>query len=232
MTLEERKNSFKNSTSYITTKELVKKYTSNPDFPYLVSFPRTGSHWLRSIMELYFGIPSLCRIFTKGLINSKEFTCYHRHDLKLNLKRKNVLYLYRNPVETIYSIIRYYKKDVFNTDNINYYTNLYCKHLKKWLYEDDFTKKKTIIKYELLKKEPEEEFKKVCDHFNKKYNKESLIDVINFINKKMIKNKTGYDKQVMNISNEYVLNQIKFIEEKSNFIYDIVNNYKLNNIFK
>ncbi len=32
---------------------------SNPDLPYLISYPRTGSHWLRLVMEEYFDKPSL-----------------------------------------------------------------------------------------------------------------------------------------------------------------------------
>ena len=47
----------------ISDQKIWQKYTSNPEFPYLVSFPRTGSHWLRNVMELYFEKPSLTRVF-------------------------------------------------------------------------------------------------------------------------------------------------------------------------
>ena len=40
--------------------------------------------------------------------DAKTFTCYHRHDVELTISGcKNVLYLYRDPVDTIYSQIRY-----------------------------------------------------------------------------------------------------------------------------
>jgi hypothetical protein len=42
---------------------VTKSFTDNPDFPYLVSYSRTGSHWLRMIMELYFEKLSLVRVF-------------------------------------------------------------------------------------------------------------------------------------------------------------------------
>jgi hypothetical protein len=44
----------------------IKSFTDNPDFPYLVSFSRTGSHWLRMVMELYFEKPSLVRVLFQG----------------------------------------------------------------------------------------------------------------------------------------------------------------------
>ena len=38
----------------ITNQDLINEYINKPDFTFLISFPRTGSHWLRNIMELYF----------------------------------------------------------------------------------------------------------------------------------------------------------------------------------
>ena len=49
--------------SYRHDDEVVKKNIEEPEFPFLISFPRTGSHWLRMIMELYFKRPALTRIF-------------------------------------------------------------------------------------------------------------------------------------------------------------------------
>ena len=64
-----------NSNSYRVNQKIVNKFISDPDFPFLVSFSRTGSHWLRNIMELYFEKPSLVRAFYYK--NAKDFTCYH-----------------------------------------------------------------------------------------------------------------------------------------------------------
>jgi len=119
---------------------VINNFTKNPDFPYLVSFSRTGSHWLRMIMELYFEKPALVRAFY--FKDANVFTCHHTHDMDLDLKRKNVIYLYRNPVETVYSQLSYYKEDPGNEGRRRHWTNLYARHLAKWLVQEDFTKMK------------------------------------------------------------------------------------------
>ena len=42
--------------------EVEKAYTANLQNPFLISFPRTGSHWLRMLCELYFERPTLVRL--------------------------------------------------------------------------------------------------------------------------------------------------------------------------
>ena len=44
--------------------KIVERHIADPEFPYLISFPRTGSHWLRMLMELYFDRPSLTLLFS------------------------------------------------------------------------------------------------------------------------------------------------------------------------
>jgi hypothetical protein len=89
----------------MTDQSLIKRFTDNPDFRYLISFPRTGSHGLRMLMELYFEKPALVRAFY--FKQSTEFTCYHSHDIDLESDRRNVLYLYRHPVATVFSQMEY-----------------------------------------------------------------------------------------------------------------------------
>jgi len=48
---------------HVTDPKILDHFLKNADFPWLISFPRTGSHWLRMIMELYFEKPSLRRVF-------------------------------------------------------------------------------------------------------------------------------------------------------------------------
>ena len=104
-------------TSYIIPHEIVKKYIHDEEFPWLISFPRTGSHWLRMIMELYFEKPSLVRVFYEK--DAAEFTCYHQHDENLSLNwKKNVLYLYRDPTATVYSQMKYYMQDLTDRKQI------------------------------------------------------------------------------------------------------------------
>lgn len=151
------------SQSIQISRDIVESKISDSGFPYLISFPRTGSHWLRMIMELYFEKPSLVRAFYYK--NATSFTCYHRHDEKLEIQRKNVIYLYRNPVDTIYSQMNYYKEHIEDTYRIKYWANLYGRHLKKWLIDEAFTNKKTVLTYDGLKSNMEQEFVKICSHF-------------------------------------------------------------------
>ena len=151
---------------------LINSFTRNPDFPYLVSFSRTGCHWLRMVMELYFEKPSLVRAFYYK--KARDFSCFHTHDMELDLKRQNVIYLYRNPVETVYSQLRYYENDIEDQARISHWTGLYARHLAKWLIHDDFTKKKTIITYEEMKSEMSAVLSSVCDHFNERLDHQKL----------------------------------------------------------
>lgn len=199
-------------------KRVVEEFITNPDFPFLISFPRTGSHWLRMIMELYFETPSLVRIFYYK--DAADFTCYHRHDEELDIKRKNVIYLYRHPVDTIYSQLNYYKENGDDRKRIEYWANLYGRHLAKWLLEEKFTSKKTIITYEGMKKDMIKEFKKICGHFSAPFNREKLMPALKKVTKAEIKRKTIHDKQVINLSGSYQLGRKKFKENHSLFIMD------------
>lgn len=181
--------------------EIIKAFTDNPDFPYLVSFSRTGSHWLRMIMELYFEKPALTRAFYYK--DAADFTCYHRHDMELEVRRQNVIYLYRNPVETVYSQLCYYKENPDDQDRRQHWTNLYARHLAKWLVHDDFTSKKTLITYEGMKSNMHREIEKICEHINKKYDSTKLDSVLTQVSKDELKKKTQHDQQVVNLTDAY-----------------------------
>lgn len=180
---------------------VIKSFTDNPEFPYLVSYSRTGSHWLRMIMELYFEKPSLVRAFY--FKDATDFTCYHTHDMDLTLRRDNVLYLYRNPVETIYSQLSYYKESLDDQERRQHWTQLYAQHLSKWLVHDDFTKKKTVLSYEGMKSDMPQEFAKVCRHFGEELDPPRLTAVLEKVSKAELKKKTVHDQQVVNLSDVY-----------------------------
>ena len=201
---------FSNSSSstQIVGEHVLVKFTNNPDFPYLVSFPRTGSHWLRMIMELYFKKPSLVRAFY--FKDATDFTCYHTHDMDLDLSRESVIYLYRNPVETVYSQLKYYKENIDEESRRRYWTELYARHLSKWLLHDDFTKKKTVIAYEGMKKDLHQQMRKLCEHFGAEYSRTRLESVEEEVSKEQLKKKTRHDQQVVNLTNDYARERERF----------------------
>ena len=210
--------------SSIDDPAVIKAYTDNPDFPYLVSFSRTGSHWLRMIMELYFEKPSLVRAFY--FKDATDFTCYHTHDMDLELRRENVIYLYRNAVETVYSQLGYYKESPDNQEKRQHWTNLYARHLAKWLVHDDFTRKKTVITYEGMKSNMADEFFKVCRHFDEELDLRKLESILKKVSKGELKKKTSHDQQVVNLSVEYNTSREKFADKYSENIYSEIYFYE------
>jgi hypothetical protein len=148
------------------------KFLSDQNNTLLVSFPRTGSHWLRVLMELYFEKPSLVRVFYYP--ERKDYLTYHTHDMKLDIEHPTVLYLYRDPVDTIYSHLRYHKESVDDRNRVSYWSDIYGRHLDKWLAKEGFTRKKTVLRYENFKADMATEFAKVTQHFGMDLDKEKL----------------------------------------------------------
>ncbi len=208
------------STSVNVPTDIVDNFIANPDFTYLISFPRSGSHWLRMLMELYFEKPSLVRIFYYK--DAERFTCYHRHDEDLSIHRSNVIYLYRDPVDTIYSQLNYYNENMCDNERINYWAILLGKHFNKWLIQETFTRRKTIITYEGMMKDMETEFRKVVDHFSESFDAAKLQEKVKLVTKKEVKDKTSHDPQVMNLTDDYSLKRNEFRERYEETILDII----------
>lgn len=210
-----------NTPKLISDMDTIKKFIEQEDFPFLVSFPRTGSHWLRMIMELYLSRPTLTRalFFSK----SNDFTCFHTHDMDLTVRRKNVIYLYRQPTEVIFSQMMYHRQDLNDNHKIKEWSELYGKHLNKWLLEENCSTKKTLISYEGLKDNINEEFLKVCEHLNVSFDPIRLSSIQKNVSKHLLKEKTGsYDNQVVNINSDYSEKRDKFITKYNDFIKDII----------
>lgn len=199
---------------------VINNLISDPEFPYLISFPRTGSHWLRMIMELYFKTPSLVRIFY--FKESTRFTCYHRHDEDLSLVRKNVLYLYRHPVDTVYSQMNYYRENPSDAERVRHWATLYGRHLQKWLIEETFTTKKTILTYEEMKNDLTAAFSKVCTHFSVALDRGRLAEASKIVTREEVKKRTLHDPQVVNLTEEYAKVKESFVSKFSDKIMGFI----------
>jgi hypothetical protein len=215
----------------INNEQIIKKYVSKSNFPYLISFPRTGSHWFRILMELYFEKPALVRIFY--FKDAKEFTCYHDHDLNLNIQRENVIYLYRYPVDTIYSQLKYYDESIDDKERVRYWSVLYRRHLSKWLLEETFSLKKTVINYDKMVQDLSGEFKKACEHFEICFDLKKFMIVNKIVKKREIKKKTFHDPKVINLTSAYQKEKKYFKEKYSSFVMKNIfsQNNKLRDIF-
>ncbi len=215
----------------ITEREVIKNFVEDLNFPFLVSFPRTGSHWLRMIMELYFEKPSLIRVFYYK--DCKDYLTLHTHDMDLDVYRKNVIYLYREPVATIYSQMRYYNEDINDRRRISHWSICYGRHLSKWLIEETESEKKTILRYENLVKDIVLEFSKITEHFGLPLNSDKLKQISKQVSKQEVKKKTTHDDQVINSRALYEENRQNFIQKYSTLITDLVlaQNLTLENYF-
>lgn len=124
--------------------------------PLFISYLRTGAHWINCVMELYFDRPRLREERITFLDRSRnDWMWFHDHDYELKIKHENVLYLYREPISTIYSnlIYQYYDdrrfalpfrfirwNNVFSEENVTRFAEHYRNHMLKWLFSDERAK--------------------------------------------------------------------------------------------
>lgn len=216
---EEKETEGSHSRERIVDEVQTQLYLNDPEFPRLVSFSRTGSHWLRMLMELYFEKPSLRLLFFQTVAQTKTYTCYHTHDLELTIEAENVIYLYRDPVDTIYSQMSFHDQDINDLALLDGWIELYARHMHKWLTEEKFTKKKVILSYEGMRKNLEGEFRKLATFFNVPFNSEKLKNVGGQVSKEKIQEKTAHDPRVIKLGAEYGATREKFRELHADRIY-------------
>jgi hypothetical protein len=204
----------------VINKRVQNKYKNIPSFPFLVSFPRTGSHWLRMMMELYFEKPTLVRPFYYD--KSDEFLCYHVHDIEQKLERDNVIYLYRKPSDVVYSQMIYHEEDLGNKIRVKYWATVYGLHLEKWLIKETFTKRKLIIKYEKLKNDLGNEFQKIVNFYDYEFDAGRLDDIAQKVSKEEVKRKTSHDKKVINRKDNYQQLKNRFLKSNSKLLTESV----------
>jgi len=204
----------------IADKIVLNKYINDPDFPFIISFPRTGSHWLRMIMELYFERPSLVRVFYCK--DKNDYLTLHTHDMELDVYKKNVIYLYRNPIPTVFSQMMYEKEDINDNKRVEYWTRFYGRHLTKWLIEEKISEKKTIIRYENMLKDIESEFSKITQHFGVPFDPIKLKKAAEHVSKHEVKKKTTHDKKVVNLESDYEHIREIFHKKYSDMIENLI----------
>lgn len=200
----------------------IARFEADPNSCFLVSFPRTGSHWLRMVMELYFKRPMLTRTFV--YTKRKDYLLLHTHDMELQLVRQNVIYLYRSPVNTVYSQINYYGEPVDDRLAIVHWSTRYALHLSKWLVGEKFTKKKTVLRYEQLRANLTEAFRAVSAHFDVPFDKEMLAVADTAVTKERVKQNTAYNNSVMTISTRYEEERQRFRHAYGELIWEQIYN--------
>ncbi len=206
----------------IHDRKIWNSFLSDEEFPYLISFPRTGSHWLRNVMELYFEKPSLMRVFFYR--KPTDFTCFHIHDEDLLFKEKRrIIYLYRDPVATIFSQMNFYDEDLTNIERVSYWADLYGQHLEKWLLKDELSTEKVILSYENLRTDFDNEFRKLSEFLNVAFNIDKLKKARENTSKEKVKEKVTDDPRVIKSTNDYADKRKLFVKNHSELIIGIIN---------
>ena len=204
----------------VTDREVIRAFIADPEHTFLVSFPRTGSHWLRMMMERYFERPSLTRVFYYP--ERTDYLTLHTHDLDLDLKRREVIYLYREPVATIYSQLNYHRLETDNRQAIVAWSNLYGQHLAKWLHDEDFSTHKTTLRYTQLQQDLVPTFEKICRHFGSELDPARLEAIARELTLPHTRAKTTHDPQAVNTSQVYRQNRDRFREEQGDLVWETV----------
>jgi hypothetical protein len=168
--------------------------------PRLVSFPRTGSHWFRYIMEVATGTPAMVSSYYYP--NPEKCWGLHMHDRWLdnsdvpptsNLEK--VIYLFRDGVDTVYSQLRYDKTILAENDwepnefidqQVDAVTSQYESHLKRWRFNRDDIVECLEIRYEQMAGETKKTFEKVFEFLSLDIPEERLIYAIGDATKEKI----------------------------------------------
>jgi len=195
----------------------IRQFVSNPKNVFLISFPRTGSHWLRMIMELYFDRPTLTRIFYKH--NNRDYLLMHDHDIQFQIQRENVIYLYREPVNTVFSQLNYYREDENNPERIKYWAEEYGKHLSKWLSEEKFTSNKIAIRYEELRGNAVGVLEKLARYYNVPFDEARAQEAVSQVSRQTVKLKTEWhNPRVQDVSSDYEQRRERFQEKYAQLV--------------
>jgi len=202
----------------IRDRHVIRDYLARPDSTALVSFPRTGSHWLRMIMERYFERPSLVRIFFYP--EKSDYLSFHTHDKDLRFTHPRTIYLYRDPVETLYSQMQFCGEPLESARKVRHWAGEYAANLSKWLDNETFTEKKLIFKYENLRADPAGEFSKLCDWYNLPLDTARLESALDGLTKNRVDKGTS-DRRVVNLSTTYSEQRDRFREAHSALIWSV-----------
>lgn len=197
--------------------------------PLLVSYPRSGSNWLNCVLELYFDRPRLRNgpvSFLENKKNRTDFMWFHDHDIFSNLKinHNNIIYLYRNPTNVIFSLLMAEHQQSFNTNELNNLIKIQIERLKNNLTKYLVINSCTHVKYEMLKGSLYyNEFEKILKFFkiNKPLNKKKLDDILNKVKKNEIVKKEP-DKNYFNdkmLSDDYRKMRVNFSRRFDELIF-------------
>jgi hypothetical protein len=215
--------------------------------PLFISFPRTGAHWINCVMELYFDRPRL----REGRVtflnpNRTDWMWFHDHDLDLQIRHNNVLYLYRDPIGTVHSnlvydffarrrlrfswLIKFHKLNIFTESKIIEISKLYRQHLTKWILSDQ--RARTVVCHDSFIKNRNAEFRKICEHFNVEFDLNRASGAFNPVTKEALAKKTKNNFTIGKhmLKKSYKISLSEFSHEWGDFVREIIRTKELENL--
>ena len=187
----------------------------DPTIPRLVSYPRTGSHWVRLVLEQYLNKYCLPTSF----FDNTDYWGYHLHDRIVGRGDEGitsdfdkVIYLYRDPVDTIFSILNYENLDFSNAKNVQKLSSEYFIHLHRWLFNNSDIKNIIFVKYEQIKNKPVESFTDILKFLDYEIDESKLSTIFDSTTIKITNSKTGLNKNIIN--NDHFTGKYNIKKEK------------------
>lgn len=172
--------------------------------PALMSFPRTGSHWLRMTLELYFDRPMLTRHFFEH--SSDRMLLVHDHDMGLCEEPSGpVIYLYRGPVDVVFSQLTYEHGETAvdcTLDQVREVADHYRRHLRRWLLGEGRSERKPEVSlaYEWMLDRPMEAIRPVIEILldeGDRFEEERLASAWQQVTPTVVREKTEYIMSVI-----------------------------------
>ncbi len=170
-----------------------------PAAPYLVSFPRTGSHWLRIFLEAYFDRPLLTRSFLPHA--GEDFLLIHTHDLSGEVDdARGVLYLHRAAVDTVYSELTYRVGEGAPEapwSAVEAVALAYREHLERWLLGPAPRRGFMAVTYESLGERAGEALPRVVEFFGGRADPARIEAIRPTITRESVAERTRHDPKVI-----------------------------------
>ena len=144
-----------------------------PNAVAVVGFYRTGTHWLCRLIQEYFGHLIVNRGEGEGFGSVAPPWGFFHHDILGYMDAPHrAVYLYRDPVDTMFSWSQMVGTWEYTWDNIRSGAEKYGKHLARWL-APGYAMHLAVMRYERMR----EDFPRICLLANQEVN-EGRLDCI------------------------------------------------------
>ena len=156
----------------------MSEITTEWDYPIFISYPRTGSHFLNYMMEIYFNRPRLRISHAFAGQGRGDYMWVHDHDIFCKNKRPIYFYMYRQPKDVIFSNVYYEHKKNGKKSDVLKIVKQYREHLIYYV-KSGIIQCKQYVRYENFVDHDlfPEEFSKICKAFDKEFDKERSISI-------------------------------------------------------